>query len=160
MILRRYKRMLDENQALPQLIVIDGGKGQLSAALESLEKVGLRGKIAIIGIAKRLEEIYFPGDSIPLYLDKRSESLKVIQHMRNEAHRFGITAHRNRRSKAFTKTRLQDIEGVGEQTIQLLLRHFKSVKKVGEASYEELEALLGKSRADAVYKGLSDAKED
>ena len=159
-ILRRYKRMLDENQALPQLIVIDGGKGQLSAALESLEKVGLRGKIAIIGIAKRLEEIYFPGDSIPLYLDKRSESLKVIQHMRNEAHRFGITAHRNRRSKAFTKTRLQDIEGVGEQTIQLLLRHFKSVKKVGEASYEELEALLGKSRADAVYKGLSDAKED
>jgi len=159
-ILRRYKRMLDENQDLPQLIVIDGGKGQLSAALESLEKVGLRGKIAIIGIAKRLEEIYFPGDSIPLYLDKRSESLKVIQHMRNEAHRFGITAHRNRRSKAFTKTRLQDIEGVGEQTIQLLLRHFKSVKKVGEASYEELEALLGKSRADAVYKGLSDAKED
>ena len=159
-ILRRYKRMLDEHQNLPQLIVIDGGKGQLSAALESLEKVGLRGKIAIIGIAKRLEEIYFPGDSIPLYLDKRSESLKVIQHMRNEAHRFGITAHRNRRSKAFTKTRLQDIEGVGEQTIQLLLRHFKSVKKVAEASYEELEALLGKSRADAVYKGLSDANKN
>ncbi|MFM7023084.1 MAG: excinuclease ABC subunit UvrC [Flavobacteriales bacterium] len=155
-IFRRYKRMLEEGSDLPQLIVIDGGKGQLGAALESLEKLGLRGKIAIIGIAKRLEEIFFPGDSFPLYLDKRSETLKVIQHMRNEAHRFGITAHRNRRSKALTHTRLKDIPGVGEQTVQILLRHFKSVKKAGEASYEELEALLGKTRADAVYKGLSE----
>ena len=155
-ILRRYKRMLEEEQDLPQLIVIDGGKGQLSAALESLEKLELRGKIAVIGIAKRLEEIYFPGDSVPLYLDKRSESLKVIQHMRNEAHRFGITAHRNRRSKALTQTRLKDIPGVGEQSIQILLRHFKSVKKISEASFEDLEALLGKTRAEAVFKGLSE----
>lgn len=154
-IFRRYKRMLEEEQSLPQLIVIDGGKGQLSAALESLEKLNLREKIAIIGIAKRLEEIYFPGDPVPLYLDKRSESLKVIQHLRNEAHRFGITAHRNRRSKALTQTRLKDIEGVGEQTIQILLRHFKSVKKISEASFEELEALVGKTRAEAVFRGMN-----
>ncbi len=150
-ILRRYKRLLEEKQPLPQLIIIDGGKGQLSAALESLEKVGLRGKIAMIGIAKRLEEIYFPGDSLPLYIDKRSESLKVIQHLRNEAHRFGITQHRNRRSKAMTESELVGIEGVGEQTAQTLLRHFKSVKKIAEAKLEELEIVIGKSKSKLIF---------
>jgi len=151
-IYRRYKRLLEEEQPLPQLIVIDGGKGQLGAALESLEKVGLRGKIAIIGIAKRLEELYFPGDSIPLYLDKRSESLKVIQHLRDEAHRFGITQHRNRRSKALTSTTLKDIEGIGEQTATQLLREFKSVKKISETSLEDLEKVVGRAKAELVYK--------
>ncbi len=153
-IYRRYKRLLEEKQPLPQLIIIDGGKGQLGAALESLEKVGLRGKIAIVGIAKRLEEIYFPGDPLPLYIDKRSESLKVIQHLRNEAHRFGITQHRNRRSKAQNKTSLSEIEGIGELTAQTLLREFKSVKKIAEASLEALEKAVGKSKAKIVFDAL------
>lgn len=151
-IYRRYKRLLEEKQSLPQLIVIDGGKGQLGAALESLEKVGLRGRIAIIGIAKRLEELYFPGDPLPLYLDKRSESLKVIQHLRDEAHRFGITQHRNRRSKALTATALKDIEGIGEQTATQLLREFKSVKKISETSLEDLEKVVGRAKAELVYQ--------
>lgn len=146
-IYRRYKRVQEENQSMPQLIVIDGGKGQLSAAVESLDKLGLRGKVAIIGIAKKLEEIYFPGDSIPLYLDKRSESLKIIQQIRDEAHRFGITHHRSKRDKGTLKTELTEIKGVSDTTAQKLLSHFKSVKKVKEATEEELTEIVGKAKA-------------
>jgi excinuclease ABC subunit C len=153
-IYRRYARLLEEQQPLPQLIVIDGGKGQLGAALNSLEKLGLRGKIAVISIAKRLEEIYYPGDSLPMYIDKKSETLKVIQHMRNEAHRFGITHHRKRRSKSAIGSGLMSIEGIGEKTAQELLRHFKSLKRVKEASFEELEKVIGKSRAEIVKKAM------
>jgi excinuclease ABC subunit C len=149
-IYRRYKRMLDENQELPQLIIIDGGKGQLSAALKSLETLGLRGKISIIGIAKKLEEIYYPGDSVPLYLDKKGETLKIIQQLRDEVHRFGITHHRNRRSKGVVKTELSDIKGIGPSTADALLKHFKSVKKVKEATETELEALIGKAKTAVV----------
>ncbi|HEX8515015.1 MAG TPA: excinuclease ABC subunit UvrC [Bacteroidia bacterium] len=149
-IYRRYKRVLEENASLPQLIVIDGGKGQLSSALESLEKLGLRGKVAIIGIAKKLEEIYFPGDSIPLYLDKRSETLKIIQQIRDEAHRFGITHHRKRRDKGTLKTELTEIKGVSDTTANKLLSHFKSVKRVKEATEEELAAIVGVSKAKLI----------
>lgn len=150
-VFRRYKRLLEEAAPLPQLIVIDGGKGQLSSALKSLDMLGLRGKIAIIGIAKRLEEIYFPGDSIPLYLDKKSESLKIIQQLRNEAHRFGITFHRNKRSTGAISSELSTIEGVGEKTIEELLKKFKSVKRVKEASLEGLSAEVGMARAKKIY---------
>lgn len=149
-IYRRYKRVLEENQSMPQLIVIDGGKGQLSAALESLDKLGLRGKVAIIGIAKKLEEIYFPGDSIPLYLDKRSETLKIIQQIRDEAHRFGITHHRSKRDKGTLKTELTEIKGISTSTAQKLLTHFKSVKKITEANEMELVEVIGKSKAKIV----------
>jgi excinuclease ABC subunit C len=151
-IYRRYKRAMDEQQPLPQLIVIDGGKGQLSAALASLEKLGLRGKIGIIGIAKRLEEIYFPGDSIPMYLDKRSETLKIIQQIRDEAHRFGITHHRSRRDKGTLKTELTEISGVSDVTAKKLLSHFKSVKKVKEASEVELTAVVGQAKAKTILE--------
>ncbi|MCG8794541.1 excinuclease ABC subunit UvrC [Tenacibaculum finnmarkense] len=151
-VFRRYKRLLAENEPLPQLIVIDGGKGQLSSALKSLDILGLRGKIAIIGIAKRLEEIYYPGDSVPLYLDKKSESLKIIQFLRNEAHRFGITFHRNKRSKTAIKSELEEIPGIGEQTIATLLRRFKSVKRVKEATLEALEETIGVSKAKKVVQ--------
>ncbi len=150
-IYRRYKRVLEENLEMPQLIVIDGGKGQLSSALESLEKLGLRGKVGIIGIAKKLEEIYFPGDSIPLYLDKRSETLKIIQQIRDEAHRFGITHHRSKRDKGTLKTELTDIKGVSYTTAQKLLSHFKSVKKVKEATLEELVKVLGNAKGELVH---------
>ncbi|MBD0831049.1 excinuclease ABC subunit UvrC [Aestuariibaculum sediminum] len=150
-VYRRYKRLLDENQPLPQLIIIDGGKGQLNSALKSLERLDLRGKIAIIGIAKRLEELFYPGDPIPLYLDKKSESLKVIQQLRNEAHRFGIEHHRNRRSKNALNTELETISGIGEKTIVDLLKHFKSVKRVANAKLDELEAVVGTSRAEKIY---------
>jgi excinuclease ABC subunit C len=149
-IYRRYKRMLDEAMTLPQLIVIDGGKGQLSAAMNSLRKLKLDGKIAVIGIAKKLEEIYYPHDPVPLYIDKKSETLRVIQHLRNEVHRFGITHHRLKRSKGVVKTELSEIKGIGENTAQKLLRHFKSVKKIKEASKKELEELLGKAKAKVV----------
>ncbi len=151
-VYRRYKRLRDEEQPLPQLVIIDGGKGQLSSSLKSLDKLNLRGKIAIIGIAKRLEEIYYPGDSIPLYLDKRSETLKVIQHLRNEAHRFGITFHRNKRSKAALNSSLEEIDGIGEKTITQLLKRFRSVKRVKEASLESLSATIGTSKAKKVYE--------
>jgi excinuclease ABC subunit C len=151
-VYRRYKRLLDEGQDLPQLIVIDGGKGQLSSALKSLEKLKLEKTIAIIGIAKRLEEIYFPHDSIPLYLDKRSESLKIIQQLRNEAHRFGINHHRNRRSKDSLGTSLDTISGIGPKTINTLISHFGSVKRVMEASQKELEKLVGKSKAKLIVQ--------
>src|ERR1035437_3264784 len=154
-IYRRYKRLLDEEQPLPQLIVVDGGKGQLSSALKSLELLELRGKISIVGIAKKLEEIYYPDDSFPMYLDKRSETLRVIQQMRDEAHRFGITHHRTRREKGTIKTELTGIEGIGDTTAEKLLRVFKSVKKIKEAGLAELEAAIDKSKgkidADATY---------
>ncbi|MDH3323454.1 MAG: helix-hairpin-helix domain-containing protein, partial [Flavobacteriaceae bacterium] len=149
---RRYKRLLDEEQDLPQLIVVDGGKGQLSSALKSLEVLGLRGKIAIIGIAKRLEEIYYPGDPIPLYLDKKSETLKIIQQLRNEAHRFGITHHRNKRSKGAIQTELSNIEGIGEKTIVTLLKKFKSIKGVKNASFDDLKLLIGNDKAQRITK--------
>ncbi len=148
---RRYKRLLEEDQPLPQLIIIDGGKGQLSSALKSLDVLGLRGKIAIIGIAKRLEELFYPNDPIPLYLDKKSETLKIIQQLRNEAHRFGIEHHRNRRSKNALNTELETIPGVGEKTVVELLKHFKSAKRVAHAKLDELEAVVGVSRAEKVY---------
>ncbi|MGF1560480.1 MAG: excinuclease ABC subunit UvrC [Flavobacteriaceae bacterium] len=151
-VYRRYKRALEEKQPLPQLIVIDGGKGQLSSALKSLESLGLRGKIAIIGIAKRLEEIYFPDDPVPLYLDKKSESLKIIQQLRNEAHRFGITFHRNKRSKAAINSELERIEGVGEKTAEDLLKTFKSVKRIKEASIESLAEQVGMAKAKKIYE--------
>jgi len=147
---RRYKRLLDEEQDLPQLIIIDGGKGQLSSSLKSLDILGLRGKIAIIGIAKRLEEIYYPGDSIPMYLDKKSETLKIIQQLRNEAHRFGISHHRNKRSKNAIQTDLSNIKGIGDKTIILLLKNFKSLKRIKSATFEELIRLIGKDKAKKV----------
>jgi len=150
-VFRRYKRLQEEGQELPQLIIIDGGKGQLSSALKSLDILGLRQKIAIIGIAKRLEEIYYPDDSVPLYLDKKSETLKIIQQLRNEAHRFGITHHRNKRSKGALNNQLEQISGIGEQTVVSLLKHFKSAKRISESSFEDLEKLVGKSRATKVY---------
>jgi excinuclease ABC subunit C len=151
-VFRRYRRLLNEDEPLPQLIVIDGGKGQLGAALKALEELDLRGKIAILGIAKRLEELYFPGDKYPLYLDKRSETLKVIQRLRDEAHRFGITHHRNRRSKGTFKSELSEIKGIGDESVKLLLRKFKSVKKIKAATFEELEEVLGTNRAKLVYQ--------
>lgn len=150
-VYRRYKRLLDEGQPLPQLIVIDGGKGQLSAALKSLDDLNLRGKIAIIGIAKRLEELFYPNDPIPLYLDKKSETLKIIQQLRNEAHRFGIEHHRNKRSKSALSTELETIPGIGEKTIVDLLKHFKSAKRVSYAKLDELEQVVGISRAQKIY---------
>ncbi|MEJ6547495.1 MAG: excinuclease ABC subunit UvrC [Flavobacteriaceae bacterium] len=151
-VYRRYKRLLDEKASLPQLIVIDGGKGQLSAALKSLDELGLRGKIAIIGIAKRLEEIYFPEDPIPLYLDKKSESLKIIQQLRNEAHRFGITFHRNLRSKGAIVSELDEIKGVGDKTATELLKQFKSVSSIKEASLDSLIKVIGPAKAKIVYE--------
>ena len=157
-VFRRYKRLLEEKKDLPQLIIIDGGKGQLSSAANSLEKLGLLSKIDIIGIAKKLEEIFFFGDSIPLYLDKRSESLKIIQRLRNEAHRFGIKHHRNKRSKNTFRTSLDNIEGIGEKTIQKLLSHFGSVEKVREAKRETLENLISKSKTATLLLSLKKTK--
>lgn len=142
-VYRRYKRMLDEEQPLPQLIIIDGGKGQLSAAAKSLEKLGLSGRLTVVGIAKRLEEIFFPNDPIPLYINKKSEGLKLIQQARNEAHRFAISFHRDQRSKALTRTELSDIPGIGEKTAEKLLRHFGSVKKIREALITDLAPVIG-----------------
>ncbi|HUH46298.1 MAG TPA: excinuclease ABC subunit UvrC [Arenibacter sp.] len=153
-VLRRYRRLLDEGEPLPQLIVIDGGKGQLSSALKSLEVLGLRGRIAIVGIAKRLEEIYFPDDSIPLYLDKKSESLKIIQQLRNEAHRFGITFHRNKRSKTAMTSELEGIKGIGEKTVEELLKKYKSVKRIKEASLKDLTETIGGSKAKKIYESF------
>ena len=150
-VYRRYKRLLDENQPLPHLIIIDGGKGQLSAALKSLDDLELRGKIAIIGIAKRLEELFYPNDPIPLYLDKKSETLKIIQQLRNEAHRFGIEHHRNKRSKTALNSELESIAGIGEKTILELLKKFKSVQRISFAALDELEQVVGVSKAQIIY---------
>jgi excinuclease ABC subunit C len=151
-VFRRYRRMLDENESLPQLLIIDGGKGQVSSALESLQDLGLRGKIAIIGIAKRLEEIYFPGDTMPLYLDKRSETLKLIQQLRDEAHRFGLSKHRNKRSKEALRSELTDIKGIGNHTTQTLLVHFRTVNAVRDATLSELEEVVNKRAAAIIWK--------
>jgi len=149
-VYRRYKRLLDENQPLPQLIIIDGGKGQLSSALKSIDDLGLRGKIAIIGIAKRLEELFYPGDSVPLYLDKKSETLKVIQMLRNEAHRFGITFHRDKRSKAALNSSIEEIPGIGEKTMQTLIKYFKSVKRLKLATENEISSVIGLAKAKKI----------
>ena len=153
-VFRRYKRLLEEDEPLPQLIVIDGGKGQLSSAVKSLDVLGLRGKISILGIAKRLEEIYFPNDSIPLYLDKKSETLKILQRARDEAHRFGITFHRNKRSKGALKSGLDTIPGVGPKTKEILLRKFKSFKRIKEVSKYDLIHVLGENKGTQLYKQL------
>lgn len=157
---RRYTRLMNEGKELPQLIVVDGGKGQLSAAVEALDAMGLRGVIAVAGIAKRLEEIYFPGDSVPLYIDKNSETLRVVQHMRDEAHRFGITHHRNRRSKTQTVSALDSIKGIGEKTRTALLTKFRSLKRVGEADLDELAAIVGPAKASIVYAALHPDDDD
>ena len=153
-VYRRYKRMIEENQTLPQLVILDGGKGQLSAGLEALKRLNLRGKLPIVGIAKRLEEIFFPGDKLPLYIDKKSESLKVIQYMRNEAHRFGIEHHRNKRSKAALVSEISQIEGIGPKTEEKLLNHFKSLKRLREANPNDIEKLVGKAKAEIIVKQL------
>jgi len=158
-IYRRYSRVVEEGLPLPQLIVIDGGKGQLGAAIISLRKLNLMGKVTVIGIAKRLEEIYFPGDSIPMYLDKRSETLKIIQHIRDEAHRFGITHHRNKRSRETFKTELSEIKGISDKTAQKLLTELKSVKHIKEATLAELNAIIGTSKANLVYSFFKDQQE-
>ena len=146
-VYRRYKRMIEENQKLPQLVIIDGGKGQLSSAMKSIDKLALREKVTVIGIAKKLEEIYFPGDSVPIYLDKNSISLKIIQHLRNEAHRFGINFHRDKRSSAMLQSDLDLIKGIGPRTKEILLKHFETVDKIKDASMEELENLVGSSKS-------------
>ncbi len=151
-VFRRYRRLLNEGEPLPQLIIVDGGKGQLSSGVKALDKLGLRGKIAIIGIAKRLEELFYPGDSIPLYLDKKSETLKIIQQLRNEAHRFGITFHRDKRSKAALNTELEEISGIGEKTVVELLKHFRSVKRIKEASQKDLSEVIGNAKAAIIYQ--------
>ena len=153
-VYRRYKRLKDEQEPLPQLIVIDGGKGQLSSAVKSLKTLDLLGTIAIVGIAKRLEEIFFPGDSLPIYIDKRSESLKTIQYLRNEAHRFGITHHRSKRRKGTVNSELLKIKGVGSKTQESLIRKFKSVKRIKEASLEDLTAMIGSTKAKIVFEAL------
>ncbi|MFV0417941.1 MAG: excinuclease ABC subunit UvrC [Dysgonomonas sp.] len=151
-VYRRYRRLLEEESPLPQLIVIDGGKGQLSAACESIKLLGIYGKVAIVGIAKRLEEIYYPEDSIPLYLDKNSESLKVLQHLRDEAHRFGITFHRNQRSKTQIKSELDNIKGIGDETKRLLLREFRSIKRIKQADDKDIEKIVGKHKTMLIRK--------
>lgn len=150
-VYRRYKRLLEEDESLPQLVIIDGGKGQLSSAMKSMDKLGIRGKITVVGIAKKLEEIYYPGDSLPLYIDKRSESLKIIQHLRNEAHRFGITHHRNKRSKNALGTELTQIEGIGEKTAMELIKTFKSVSRIKKAPIQSLIEAIGHSKAKIVF---------
>src|SRR5690625_13600 len=159
-VFRRYKRVLDEEGDLPQLIIIDGGKGQLTSALKALEKLNLKGKVAIIGIAERLEEIYYPGDSIPLYLDKKSETLRVIQRARNEAHRFGLSFHRNKRSKAALGTELKSIKGIGEKTAVALLKKFRSVKTISETSKEDLAEVIGPARAQLVFDYFSGSEQE
>ncbi len=150
-VYRRYRRLLDEGESLPQLIVIDGGKGQLSASLKALEKLDLRGKIAIVGIAKKLEEIFFPGDSLPIYIDKRSESLKVIQYLRNEAHRFGITHHRNKRSKGALISEITQIKGIGSKTYEELMTHFRTVSAISTTTKEDLAKVIGQAKAEIVF---------
>lgn len=154
-ITRRYKRMMEEEQPLPQLIIVDGGKGQLSSAVDALKQLGIYGQIPIVGIAKRLEEIYFPEDTLPLYINKKSESLKLIQRMRDEAHRFGITHHRLRRSNSSLNSELVQIKGIGEKTFELLMNKYRSVKKLKEISLEELTEVVGKSKAKIVQEQLS-----
>jgi len=156
---RRYTRLIDEGQTLPQLVIVDGGKGQLSSAVTALTNIGIINRLEVIGIAKNLEELYFPNDPVPLYLDKNSETLKLIQQLRDEAHRFGITHHRNRRSKNQIISELDTIEGVGEKTKVLLLKHFKSVKKIKEVDLQALKNIVGTSKANKIYSFLHPVKE-
>ena len=158
-IFRRYKRLVDEENELPQLVIIDGGKGQLSSAMKSITELGLQDRFVVIGIAKRLEEIYFPNDPVPLYINKKSESLKLIQQLRNEAHRFAITFHRDQRSRTFIDSKLKDIPGVGEKSVSKLLRHFKSVEKIKTASFEDLVIIVGKAVAGKIYRHFNTVKE-
>ena len=153
-VYRRYKRLLDEKQQLPQLVVVDGGKGQLSSAIKSLETLGLRERITIIGIAKKLEEIYFPGDSVPIYLDRNSYTLKLIQQMRNEAHRFGISFHRDKRSAGMLRSELDEIKGIGPKTKAILLKHFASVDDIRITGHEELAKLVGTAKSTLLLEGL------
>jgi excinuclease ABC subunit C len=153
---RRYKRLIEEKKPVPQLIIVDGGKGQLNAAITSLQKLNLMGKITVIGIAKKLEEIYYPNDPLPMYLDKKSETLRLIQHMRDEAHRFGITHHRRRREKGTVRSVLTAIEGIGNSNAQQLLWKFRSVKNIKAASLEELQEVVGKSKGRIVYEYFRD----
>jgi excinuclease ABC subunit C len=153
-VYRRYKRMIDENLKLPQLVIIDGGKGQLSSAMKSLDKLGLKDKMTIIGIAKKLEEIYFPGDPVPLYLDKNSISLKIIQQLRNEAHRFGINFHREKRSSGMIKSELDEIKGIGIKTKEILLKKIGSPDKIRKCSFAELEKLIGTPKAEIITRYL------
>ena len=153
---RRYSRLVQEGQELPQLLIVDGGKGQVNAALEALEVIGLRGQMTVVGIAKRLNEVYFPGDSVPLYIDKNSETLHVIQRLRDEAHRFAITFHRKQRSKSQVQSALDDIPGIGPKTRTLLLKHFKSLKRIRESTPQELEALIGPAKANALLTALQE----
>jgi excinuclease ABC subunit C len=148
---RRYKRLQEENQELPDLVIIDGGKGQLSAAVEAMKEVGVYGKFPVIGIAKRLEELYYPEDPLPLYIDKKSETLKIIQQLRDEAHRFGITHHRDRRSRESIGTELTQIKGIGDETSKQLLKTFKSIKKLKAATLDEITAAVGLAKAKIVY---------
>lgn len=159
-VFRRYKRLMDEGENLPQLIVIDGGKGQLSSAVKSLERLGIRGKVSILGIAKRLEELYFPDDPHPLYLDKSSETLKVLQQVRNESHRFGLNHHRNRRSNAGFNSELENIPGIGSKTVEELLKEFRSINRIQKAGFEEIAAIVGKSRAQKVVDYFSSNTEE
>lgn len=159
-VYRRYRRLLEEDMGLPQLVIIDGGKGQLSAAMKSIKALGLEKKMTIVGIAKQLEEIFFPEDPIPLYIDKKSESLKLIQQARNEAHRFGITFHRNQRSKGFTVTELTQIEGIGSVTADKLLSHFKSIKKLSEAEIDKIQAVVGKAAGKKVFNYFAQKRKE
>jgi len=152
---RRYSRLVKENQPLPQLIIIDGGKGQLSSAVKILTELNVIDKILVVGIAKQLEEIYFPGDSVPLHINKKSESLKVIQHLRNEAHRFAITFHRDQRSADLIKSEITEIKGIGEKTAQKLLSYFGSVKGIKKASQEEWGSVVGQSNAQKIADHFS-----
>jgi excinuclease ABC subunit C len=153
-VYRRYRRLLDEGKPLPQLIVVDGGKGQLSAAVNSLERLELRGRIAIIGIAKKLEEIYFPDDPVPLYINKNSESLKLIQYLRNEAHRFGITFHRLKRSGSMTTSSLESVQGIGDRSVEKLFKRFKSIEGIKKATTEELSEVVGLARARLIKEHI------
>ncbi len=153
-VYRRYKRLMDENTSLPDLVVIDGGKGQLSSAVSAMKKLEIYGKVPVVGIAKRLEEIYFPHDEFPIHISKKSESLKLLQHIRNEAHRFAITFHRNKRSKGAIRSTLAEIDGIGEKTAEKLLKHFKSVKKLKEAEIDEIEKVVGKSKAEKISEAI------
>ena len=154
-LFRRYSQILRDNEKLPQLIVIDGGKGQLSSAIKIMEKLNIRGKVSIIGIAKKLEEIIYPDDPIPLYLDKNSATLRVLQQLRNEAHRFGITFHRNKRSKEFILSELSNINGVGDNTIDVLMHKFKSIKRLRLSTKNEIINEIGLSRAEKVWSYLN-----
>ena len=153
-ITRRYSRLEQEGQELPQLLIVDGGKGQVTAAVEALDSIGLQGKMTVVGIAKRLNEVYFPGDSIPLYIDKNSETLHVIQRLRDEAHRFAITFHRKQRSKGQVHSSLDEVPGIGPKTRTTLLKHFKSLKRIREASEQELAAIIGPAKARTLVENL------